>query len=427
MTTPEREEPGAKRRRNFKRASMACIGCKRSKRKCDIASRLAESEGCTTCTKKGEACEVRYGEDKRRKRSAAVDVDLQARISALEGLLLQRTGTAASTPRASDLGRIVAGGTTEPEDGHVARLTGHETELSSGTGIKALHIISPLPEHAASRVHNSQSSIELDRGGEDVLNGESHHTGHSSTKHHAVPDRRNSLRTSRPGSVGDMSYTDDGSSIINKVISRDRCLDAQRADKHAYFGSTSIFHLLNTLERNTHSQRAGQPAVEANDPDLDYRLEPEPVVSHLLELFWDGQASHIQVVPRRQFLAHKDAYETGPTNNCQKYQFFSPSLLFAIMSLAAMISLQRGVRHQSTSNGGIAGDVYFRKAKQLFDQEIGRPRITTIQTALLLGSRYGALGHHSLGWTYSGIALRMAVELGLHLKYQVPTSHDLLS
>jgi hypothetical protein len=67
-----------------------------------------------------------------------------------------------------------------------------------------------------------------------------------------------------------------------------------------------------------------------------------------------------------------------------------------------MISPDRGVKLYSTRQGGIPGDIFFEKAKKLFDEEMRYPSITTVQTALVLGSRYGVLGQNSLGWSYSG-------------------------
>jgi hypothetical protein len=43
---------------------------------------------------------------------------------------------------------------------------------------------------------------------------------------------------------------------------------------------------MNPQERNQRSQRASEPEMDTLDPDLDFLLEAEPVVFHLLDLGW---------------------------------------------------------------------------------------------------------------------------------------------
>lgn len=427
-----------RRSRNAKRAIMACVGCKKSKPKCDIASHFSDSEGCTNCQERGEACEVRYGGDKRRKRSVPINNDLQTRLSALEDLLHRM-----NPDRYNELGNSYSGeytttsgftGTIPADNGagrgkNVAHslagqlistpraIMGEEKSKGSPMPLRSdtSDVLVPPTDkdqaHEASGIPNQR----IERSGQASDNRDESH--HEDVDH--TPSSQNE-------SMEDSSCTDDANNIIHKVISHEQCLNVERDDGHAYFGSTSIYHLSNPPEKNHFDKASTNTDSELANPDLDCCLEPEPIVSHLLNLFWTWQSSHVQVVPRMQFLAHKELYylQAQAARSRHRYQFFSPCLLFAIMSLAVMISPHRGVRHHSKDVDGIAGDVYFGKAKRLFEQEIGHPCITTVQAALILGSRYGALGNHSLGWTYSGIALRMAVELGLHLKYKPVPSHD---
>jgi len=140
--------------------------------------------------------------------------------------------------------------------------------------------------------------------------------------------------------------------------------------------------------------------------------EPEPIVTHLLDLFWTYQASCLNVVNRNTFCRHRKLYEQDPASN--QVSCYSPCLLYAILALASMISQDKGVRKYSTGTGGTPGETFYRKAKVLLELELSRPTATTVQAAVLVGSWFGATGHYSLGWTWSGVAFRMAFEVGLH-------------
>nr|XP_036577466.1 fungal specific transcription factor domain-containing protein [Colletotrichum truncatum]KAF6784437.1 fungal specific transcription factor domain-containing protein [Colletotrichum truncatum] len=187
--------------------------------------------------------------------------------------------------------------------------------------------------------------------------------------------------------------------------------------QHQYLGFSSMFPYSEPLldSENSGSRNHG----EINEPSRlpcaspEAHPEPEPIVAHLLDLFWEWQSSHLLVVDRSLFLQHRKNWDDNEGKGDRN--FFSPCLLYAILALASMISLDKGVRRYSSSSGGDCGDQFAKRALSLFELELGRPTITTVQAALILGSRYGAMKNSSLGWTYSGIAFRIASDLGLHL------------
>lgn len=363
----------------MKRSSLACSNCKRTKRKCDISQQSLDSEGCTNCSSKGEVCEIRYGEDKRRKRHTPADSDVLTRLSALESLLANNNATD-QTLKTPDILKELAKDSAErnePDESLRAEQLEPCFESNQPANFEGVeqqdNELSVTPPPAPTSVV---------RGSNMLLGGPS-------------PE------FSEGCSVGDSG------SILEKVISREGGLDGKRGNQLTYFGSTGIYH----LSREPQRHRA-LPDYSALEPEFDTSNEPQPLVNYLLDLFWTWQASHLQILHRRLFTKDKESFDTEQPRG--RYAFFSPALLYAVMALAAMLSDDRGVQYQSTKSGGVPGDIYFEKAKALFDREMGCPAVTTVQTALLIGSRYGAVGQNSLGWTYSGIAMRMVTELGLN-------------
>ncbi|KAH7038366.1 fungal-specific transcription factor domain-containing protein, partial [Microdochium trichocladiopsis] len=128
--------------------------------------------------------------------------------------------------------------------------------------------------------------------------------------------------------------------------------------------------------------------------------------SHLLEMYWSWLHPLHNCVYRPVFLM--DMALNGP--------YYSDFLLTCIFALSARhLSRQQG---DDESNGAAAiGDRMFRRAKALLLEEMDRPkpRIPTIQGLLILGGRECAMGKSSQGWLFTGMAIRMMVDIGVHL------------
>ena len=394
-----------RRNRNAKRSSLACLSCKRAKRKCDISRQDLENDGCTNCHSKGEVCEIRYGEDRRRKRGVIVSSDLLTRLSSLEELLSKQN----QTPRVNrEEGSVLSTVDLSPRDEPAFQA---DEEAPSAVIEELQSEPSLLRSNAPTSVSNGQS-MELQTQQQQSLSlpiekPQKDHSMSGDLRRTSV-----SLGEQSPAGLsvesGDGPATDESSAILEKVISREGRLGGKRNDQLTYFGSTSMYHLSHEPPNHHHGPKENSDL----EPQYDSSNEPDPVVNHLLDLFWTWQASYLQVMDRRLFLADKKLFDSEHPR--RRYDYFSTSLMYAIMALASMISSDRGIKYQSTKSGGWVGDTYFEKAKILFDREMDRPSITTVQTGLLLASRYGVLGKLSLGWTYSGISVRMAMELGLN-------------
>ncbi|KAF4902885.1 putative transcriptional regulatory protein [Colletotrichum fructicola] len=187
------------------------------------------------------------------------------------------------------------------------------------------------------------------------------------------------------------------------------------AENDAYLGYTTMFPYLGDEASARGSKVNGSAPVANRQPyePSEVHPEPEPIVAHLLDLFWQWQAPHLLVIDRDLFLRHRKLWDDSGGQGDRT--FYTPTLLYAILSLASMISLDKGVVRYSASSGGLAGDNFATRARELLDLELEHPTTTTVQTALILGCRFEAAGHTSLGWMYSGMAIRIASELGLHL------------
>jgi hypothetical protein len=129
---------------------------------------------------------------------------------------------------------------------------------------------------------------------------------------------------------------------------------------------------------------------------------------HLLNLHWNRQHHSFLITYRPAFM--RDMACGGP--------YFSKLLLNAIYFGASKFSPRLEVR-RDPDDVRTAGWLYRRRVKELLGQSLDSSEITTIQALLVMTNSLFALGdERSAAWLYAGIALRMIVDLGMHVDAQ---------
>ncbi|KAI9900107.1 hypothetical protein N3K66_004369 [Trichothecium roseum] len=242
------------------------------------------------------------------------------------------------------------------------------------------------------------------------------------------PSPQNSTASSEP--LGEGSTTNDGSR--DDSLQRPELDQAEVSiDEHGelqYFGATSRFHLqqprqdsqtasespessrehidegyhkkwlLSNARFRASLERQANASLAAN-PDIDPSAAME-----LLEIYWAWQGPLHNCVYRPCF--YRDMALDGP--------YCSPFLLNVLFAHACRHTKPTDPRYAQYN----MGEYFLIKAKQnLVDEfSLTKPRIPTIQGLLILGGRQCAVGKHSEGWLFTGMAIRMLKDLGLHLQ-----------
>ncbi|CEI63458.1 hypothetical protein FVEN_g24 [Fusarium venenatum] len=142
---------------------------------------------------------------------------------------------------------------------------------------------------------------------------------------------------------------------------------------------------------------------------------PTELAMHLLNLHWDRQHHTFLLTYRPAIM--RDLQCSG--------QFCSTFMLNAIFACCSKFSPRLEVR-EDPGDPSSAGLQFFNRCDKLLakDSLLMRPHITTIVGLLLLGSTYNARGETSKGWLYTGYALRMVYDLGLHLDPKQTTDNS---
>ncbi|KAI1612428.1 fungal-specific transcription factor domain-containing protein [Exophiala viscosa] len=133
---------------------------------------------------------------------------------------------------------------------------------------------------------------------------------------------------------------------------------------------------------------------------------PTELALHLLELHWSRQ-HHTLLLTYRPAIT-RDLLQGGP--NCSRF------LLYALCACASKFSSRIEIR-DDPGDVSTAGRAFFRRCDELLAEDtlLIHPTVPTVIGLLLLGSSYNAKGETSKGWLYTGYALRMIYDLGLHL------------
>ncbi|KAB8272684.1 fungal-specific transcription factor domain-containing protein [Aspergillus minisclerotigenes] len=128
------------------------------------------------------------------------------------------------------------------------------------------------------------------------------------------------------------------------------------------------------------------------------------ICSSLLNVYWSWQAPLHNCIYRRCF--YRDMALGGP--------YFSRFLLNVVFAHACRHMPEDDPRFSQFERG----ETFLREAMLLLIDEMqqSKPQIPTIQGLLILGGRQCAVGKSSEGWLYTGMAIRMVTDLGLHIK-----------
>ncbi|KAL4895602.1 nitrogen assimilation transcription factor NirA [Aspergillus ambiguus] len=136
---------------------------------------------------------------------------------------------------------------------------------------------------------------------------------------------------------------------------------------------------------------------------------PTELAMHLLDLHWNRQHHTFLLTYRPAFM--RDLLHGGP--------YCSEFLLNAVFACSSKFSERLEVR-TDPRRPETAGKSFFERCDQIITEQslLTRSSIPTIAGLIMLGSTFNAWGQTSKGWLYTGFALRMVYDLGLHLDCQ---------
>ena len=110
--------------------------------------------------------------------------------------------------------------------------------------------------------------------------------------------------------------------------------------------------------------------------------------------------------------------DSDPKNNISPFsRRFGPVptlLLLTMYAIASRYDDSKASANLDPSTMWEAGDEYLDSAKVILDRSYASSRPSTCQSLLLMGYREIGIGAMAQAWTYVGMAIRMAQDLGMH-------------
>ncbi|KAH6900508.1 putative fungal-specific transcription factor [Thelonectria olida] len=204
---------------------------------------------------------------------------------------------------------------------------------------------------------------------------------------------------------------------VEGALSVDEALNFDRDGQARYFGSTSG-RLVFSDSRSAGTEVSKTSDVHGNDrpiPSPHAHKVPSTVSptehavskeleSHLLSLYFAWEQPWVQCVDESLF---RDSKNRGG-------RYFSPLLLNCILAVASRYSDRADVR-LDPNDPNTAGQMFLDAAEGLLLVDLKYPSITTIQALAILGTVYVAIGCDAAGWLHQGMAVQMALDMGLNL------------
>ncbi|GAA5935431.1 hypothetical protein JCM1841_001973 [Sporobolomyces salmonicolor] len=214
-------------------------------------------------------------------------------------------------------------------------------------------------------------------------------------------------------------------------------------NRRAFHGPSSLFYLLSPSSDTSSSETPTTPDPAADENwkwlaeslDSQHRqtLEwlglirvnaevpefpaPASTFGAFLSLHWQWVQPFFGFVYRQPFLRDMSGLGTN-----QQSSHFSVFLLFAICAhvgrsgLNDFSSIEMVPAPESSAVSPASDNPFLRQARLLLWQEVERDvKVSTIQGLLLLSAKECSEGRVGQSWTYTGMAIRMVQDLGIHL------------
>ncbi|KAF2482956.1 fungal-specific transcription factor domain-containing protein [Neohortaea acidophila] len=184
-----------------------------------------------------------------------------------------------------------------------------------------------------------------------------------------------------------------------------------------YIGGTSHLIHLDSEDDNSdvqeyHQQENATASWTTVTSDTD-------LIDHLLTMYFAWHYPFFTCLPKDLFF--RDFLLGNSPSHIKRKNSYCTSLLVNVMLAIGCHFTSRSGARENPDDPATAGDHFFKEAKRLIMEhdEHERPCLTNIQAFALMSVREVGCGRESKGWVYSGMAFRLAQEMGLPYHIQL--------
>ncbi|KIY50437.1 hypothetical protein FISHEDRAFT_64668 [Fistulina hepatica ATCC 64428] len=230
----------------------------------------------------------------------------------------------------------------------------------------------------------------------------------------------NNMYTIEPSEPDDRDAVSDAAETMGELS-----LDEQSEVR--YHGKASGLHLLSRNDRTDDRIEGGiwklpmarvwppskdqAKLLASQEEDVAVDLPPLATQEHLLGLYFTYIHPIFPAVHQSRFLSEYNAQSFHGSPKPESSQKVTPLLLLSIFAISARFDEDKNAPRDKMWE---AGCEYAESARTILTRIFHRSRPSTVQSLLLLGYREFGLGSQEQGWIYIGMAIRMAVDLGIN-------------
>ncbi|KAL2826108.1 fungal-specific transcription factor [Aspergillus cavernicola] len=458
---PESEKLKRPARRHV---TTACVPCRESKIRCD-----GGSPHCNNCERKGKTCKYQHGDDKRKVSLRAATELFSARVDQLSQFIydnglepppmkpedeagISRVLDTLQIPRGLVKRRDSAGSektnSQTPPESHppahsplpVPVSNGHDTDRKlSETLPQSQNIPAQHPVPAVNNNQETMSSFGFQfpqpswefalptAESLDSLYANMNGGYQPSPENGVSPDSLNLSQdiAQPPGVLLEQAQNDrddDSDSgeedeaekdVIEQISHRIGTLKIAGDGHLRFFGATSNLNLVD-VSATQQRQRPDARTVRHDGQDiLNHLRVGQPVgqalEDHLLELYFTWHNPSTYVVDKEMYMIARQKWR----EEFDDTPFYSEVLTNAMCAIGSAFE----ARYHPTfiTFPKSLSEFFADRAKALLEIELDSPCVATVQALVILSCYEGATNRDARGWLYSGMSMRLAFDLGLHL------------
>ncbi|KAJ5934276.1 fungal-specific transcription factor domain-containing protein [Penicillium verhagenii] len=207
-------------------------------------------------------------------------------------------------------------------------------------------------------------------------------------------------------------YDNDGTEdIVDRLSDRMGSLQIGTDGQIRYYGPTSHFNLLRmptpdnlTIHRTI--RKDGQDHLRRMGLDKEV---PQSMEEHLINQYFTWHSPSVDVVNREMYETAKQQWQ----DHMEETTYYSEALTNAICCLGA--AFEPRYHPNFVTYPRSVSDFFADRAKTLLDIELDSPTVATVQAMVVLSGHDIGCKRDARGWLYSGMAMRLAFDLGLHI------------
>ncbi|OKL61010.1 hypothetical protein UA08_03585 [Talaromyces atroroseus] len=423
-----------------KHVTTACIPCRESKVKCNGAT-----PSCSYCLNKGRACHYQVGGDKRKLSLRFAIELLTGRVDQLSQYILDN---GLPIPAATQENELALRNTLESVGlGHLkltpdiplsqnlnAETTSDYADLQS-FHLPELDTVSPslpggsefyLPIFSddSAGVANGQfpEGLQNDLFLDQLWNFVSDDMIQPTSSNPTIPP------TSCPEPQQEQGGTMNGEveeieELVNQLSERMGSLQVGSDGRVRFYGPTSHFNLMEmpapdnlTIHRTVRKDGLNLLGRLGIDKEVPQELE-----DHLINLYFTWHNPSFYVVDRGMYIEARKKWRV----DMEDTPYYSEALTNAMCCLGAAFVPR--YHPEFVTYPKSVSDFFADRAKALLDIELDLPCVATIQAMVVLSAHDIGCKRDARGWLYSGMAVRLSFDLGLHIDMSPHVAEESIS